>query len=188
MCAQSRTNTKITSFTLALLESTGWYIPDYGLRQESTWGKGKGCDFLSLTCKRSPRFDEFCSSSDSATSSYCIKDLSSKSISSTESFSSGCEIYSDNQSEGDCTDLANDLSSNNKYTYEKYGYKSFGHLSNIIKTGYSFALKNRCYETVCSQSGGVYTMTVSVSSEKLVCTESDQGKSITVRNSEWSGK
>jgi leishmanolysin len=187
MCAQSRSNTKITAFTVALLESTGWYLPDYTMVQDSTWGKGKGCDFLTSNCKTSPKFDEFCTSTDTNTNSYCTKDLSTKSMCATETFSSSCEIYSDNQSQGDCTDLANDLSQNNKFTYEKYGYKSFCHLSNIIKTGYSFSLKNRCYETVCSESGGLFTMTISVSSEKLICTESDQGKTVTVRNSEWSG-
>jgi len=40
-----------TRMTLALLEDSGWYIPDYSHAQELSWGKGAGCEFAVKSCK-----------------------------------------------------------------------------------------------------------------------------------------
>ena len=36
---------RISEFTLAILEGSGWYIPDYNFAEPFYFGKGKGCDF-----------------------------------------------------------------------------------------------------------------------------------------------
>ncbi|XP_041482025.1 uncharacterized protein LOC121429156 isoform X5 [Lytechinus variegatus] len=36
--------------TLALLEDTGWYIPDYDQADRLNWGKDLGCDFVQKSC------------------------------------------------------------------------------------------------------------------------------------------
>ena len=49
----------MSKFTLALLDSTGWYTSvNYSFAAEpNPWGKGKGCGFLNIdNCD----FDEFC--------------------------------------------------------------------------------------------------------------------------------
>jgi len=54
---------QFSEFTLALLESTGWYVPDYdGYADPFYWGKGQGCGFLTGSCSSSS-YDEFCSGS-----------------------------------------------------------------------------------------------------------------------------
>jgi leishmanolysin len=50
---------KYSIFTLALMEDTGWYKPNYGLADDIFWGKGDGCDFLTKKCTGT-NFDEFC--------------------------------------------------------------------------------------------------------------------------------
>merc|ERR1719430_2085424 len=35
----------------ALMEDTGWYLPNYSLAEELKWGKGLGCDFALKSCK-----------------------------------------------------------------------------------------------------------------------------------------
>jgi leishmanolysin-like peptidase len=37
--------------TMALMEDTGWYLPNYALAEELAWGRGLGCDFALKSCK-----------------------------------------------------------------------------------------------------------------------------------------
>ena len=47
MVATNTKNTYISRFSLALLDSTGWYQEiNYDLAEPMEWGKGKGCKFL----------------------------------------------------------------------------------------------------------------------------------------------
>ncbi|XP_072020460.1 leishmanolysin-like peptidase [Amphiura filiformis] len=41
----------VSRLTLAVLEDTGWYEPDYGMADPLFWGKGLGCDFATKSCK-----------------------------------------------------------------------------------------------------------------------------------------
>jgi len=36
--------------TLALMEDSGWYVPDYSRAHPLTWGRGAGCDFATKSC------------------------------------------------------------------------------------------------------------------------------------------
>lgn len=59
MTAASIENAKITEFTLAFLEGTGWSQGNYSLAETLYWGKGKGCDFYDGPCVDIATFDEF---------------------------------------------------------------------------------------------------------------------------------
>ena len=66
MTASEGQDGRLSEFTLAALEGTGWYTPDYSMADPLFWGKGKGCEFLDQTCynkdAHEARFpDEFCS-------------------------------------------------------------------------------------------------------------------------------
>jgi len=37
--------------TMALMEDTGWYLPNYAMAEELKWGKNLGCDFALKSCK-----------------------------------------------------------------------------------------------------------------------------------------
>lgn len=58
MIASNKKSSFVSRFTLALLDSTGYYTSvNYTFAQPSVWGKGKGCSFLNIDdCK----FDQFC--------------------------------------------------------------------------------------------------------------------------------
>jgi len=53
---------QMSELTLSLLESTGWYVPDYSYADQYTFGQGQGCNFLTGACSSSS-FPEYCSSS-----------------------------------------------------------------------------------------------------------------------------
>lgn len=44
-------NPIISRITLALLEDTGWYIANYSMAGEMSWGRALGCDFVMKSCK-----------------------------------------------------------------------------------------------------------------------------------------
>jgi len=50
MTASSIVGERVSEFTLAFLEGTGWYTPNYEMAEPMTWGKGKGCHFLNTKC------------------------------------------------------------------------------------------------------------------------------------------
>ena len=35
---------------MALMEDTGWYMPNYELADDLKWGRGLGCDFALQSC------------------------------------------------------------------------------------------------------------------------------------------
>ena len=65
MTSSDITDSRVTEFTLALLEGTGWYKVNYEVAEPFIWGKGKGCDFIYKDCinplTKAPAFEEFCS-------------------------------------------------------------------------------------------------------------------------------
>ena len=65
MTASAILDSRVTQFTLALLEGSGWYQVDYSLAEPVTYGQNKGCSFLDTPCINSgtytSSFEEFCS-------------------------------------------------------------------------------------------------------------------------------
>jgi len=65
MTASRLKDRRISEFTLALLEGTGWYKPNYLYAEPMTYGKNAGCAFLDTECINretlEPNFKEFCS-------------------------------------------------------------------------------------------------------------------------------
>jgi hypothetical protein len=49
MIASNKKNTYMSRFTLALLDSSGFYTSvNYSSAEPSSWGKGKGCSFFNI--------------------------------------------------------------------------------------------------------------------------------------------
>lgn len=49
MIATGKLGAYFSNFSLALLGSTGWYtFVNFSYSEPSTWGHGKGCDFLNI--------------------------------------------------------------------------------------------------------------------------------------------
>ena len=64
-----------SSITFALLEDSGWYIPDYSYAHSIQWGFQRGCEFFDEKCIANsvPVFEEFCA--DDPEISYCSFNL-----------------------------------------------------------------------------------------------------------------
>jgi len=52
----------IGPITITLLKETGWYLPTYKAENDMTWGKERGCEFLSNPCN--PTTPGFCGKAD----------------------------------------------------------------------------------------------------------------------------
>lgn len=59
----TKLNEKLSIFSLAVMEDSGWFQVDYSLAEPFTWGKNKGCDFYNNACQSQENsFSEFCQS------------------------------------------------------------------------------------------------------------------------------
>jgi len=66
MVSSSSYGRRVSEFTLAFLEGTGWYSPDYSFAEPFHFGQGQGCGFMDNVCRSSgtPKFDEeYCTGS-----------------------------------------------------------------------------------------------------------------------------
>ena len=60
MTATDMHEAKFSKITLALLEDSGWYKPNYTLADYFAYGKDRGCDFITNNCKSNTKYPEFC--------------------------------------------------------------------------------------------------------------------------------
>ena len=84
MIASSKKGAYLGRFTLALLESSGWYKVFYDYAEPTTWGKGKGCNFLDIDNCNS---DEFCQDSNF----YCDADATGIGRCSLDAYTGSCK-------------------------------------------------------------------------------------------------
>jgi hypothetical protein len=55
---------RLSEFSFAVLEGSGWYFPNYTYAEPFYFGKGQGCNFLYMNCSSSNfNFEEFCKDS-----------------------------------------------------------------------------------------------------------------------------
>jgi len=155
-----------SQFTLALLEGSGWYVPDYDYADVYWFGQGQGCNFL---------FDS-CSSANDVFSEFCTGD------------SQGCT----NQGRGGgyCqTDVRSDgckfVHPVVDYDCENPGAASYGRLSSLQTFGRDAGSKcfsgtlsgttkaestvSFCFKYNCVGSGSDTKVEVTVGSETLTC-------------------
>jgi hypothetical protein len=65
MTASDIDDSRISEFTLAVLEGSGWYTVNYNMTEPLFWGKNEGCGFMTTPClnptTKQANFVEFCS-------------------------------------------------------------------------------------------------------------------------------
>ena len=155
MIATNKKQSYVSRFTLALFDSTGWYFEvDYSLAEPSTWGKGKGCDFMNIDqCN----FDEFCT----GTGFDCDWDNTGIGRCGVNSLAGSCSTinYFGNTI---CIDENYEAKNLNAklFASERGGYSARCIESDYRKTGLSAnILNNRCYISVCnSQATVIYIL------------------------------
>jgi len=157
---------QVSEFTLALLESTGWYVPDYdGYADTFAWGKGQGCSFLTGSCSSS-NFDEFCSGS----ARKCVMTGRGGGSCSTDSRSDNCKWIHPSKSY-DCDNEDADA-------YARLpSIQSFGRTSGskcfegTLNTKSAGSQTTFCFKYSCSGSGSNSKLTINVGGKSVQCSK-----------------
>ena len=110
----------LSSLTLSVFNSSGWYIANYSMQQTMSWGKNEGCRFIRGTCGGSSRFREFCSESKS-----CSFDFRTGGHCKDGTFEGNCKVVFPVSRGGKTIECTNDFFNiKNDMHKEKYGYNS----------------------------------------------------------------
>jgi len=171
MTASATQDMRITKFTLALLEGSGWYKVNYAMADPFYWGKDKGCSFISGSCK-SGVFDEFCISMRSAGcnyhrthGAYCGSTSSSSTVN--DRFVDNCPYYAP-YSNADCTDPTN--SGRAAIAAEYYGEGSRCFMGTLYSSGTLRSKRSYCLKYECQkQADGSYYVNMILGSRTGVC-------------------
>jgi hypothetical protein len=171
---------RFSQFSLALLEGTGWYSPDYTYAEPTTWGKNKGCTFFDTTCVNSvtklANFEEFCSPLTGKGISWtyrgygtCVADTlsTSSSLASYKNYwgnnTVNNDAYADNcpiryeYSNMDCEDSTR---AKLLTAYESAGYGGKGFTGTLYPGGTLASPYGYCFKYNCVASGSSYTLQV----------------------------
>jgi len=167
MSSGSLVGSKISEFSLALLEGSGWYVPDYTYADHYFFGQGQGCGFISATCSSTTtKFEEYCTGSSRGCShtgeggGYCKSD----------SLSDGCRFYYPHE-DYDCgnPDAADYARMVDIQVFGRgAGSKCFsGDLNTRVSTN---GASSFCFKYTCSGSGSSTKLEVKVGTKSITCT------------------
>jgi len=157
---------RISEFSLALLEGSGWYVPDYTYAEPFFYGQGQGCSFITGTCSNSgSQFDEFCTGS----SRGCAPTGRGGGSCQSDSLMEGCKYYYP-QEENDC-DSEDGIDGARLPDLQVYGRGAGSKcFTGTLNTRSSNSLTTFCFKYLCSGSGSETQLSVHVGSEKVTCT------------------
>jgi len=166
---------RVSEFTLALLQGTGWYQANYTYAEPFFFGQGTGCDFLNKSCTSTGfNFDEFCTGSAKGCAptgrggGYCQSDTKTD----------GCRYYSPDL-DYDCENP--DASANSRFpTRETYGRGAgsrcfTGNLTTSSTTTTS-SYTSLCFKFKCQGTGLNTTLAVTVGTTTATCLKESQIK------------
>jgi leishmanolysin len=159
MTASQINDQRVSSLTLALLESTGWYQVDYSMADTFSYGQGEGCGFLSSHSG----YKEYCSGSAEG----CTFHGQAGAYCGSDSFSDGVP-YMRAYSNRDCQNTANAGASS--LSAESYGYGSQCFTGTLYPGGALSATQPYCFKHTCvASSTGGYQLNIHVGSATGVC-------------------
>jgi len=155
----------MSEFTLALLEGSGWYIPNYSYADPYWFGQGEGCGFLTTKCSSAnSRYSDFCTGS----SRGCTVQGRGGGKCSSDTRSDGCRFVHPN--------VNYDCENTNARNYARLpSLQSFGRNANskcfsgTLSTSSSASQTSFCFKYSCSGSGSSTRLYVSVGSRSISC-------------------
>jgi leishmanolysin len=161
---------RVTEFSLALLEGSGWYVPDYSYAEPYFYGQGQGCAFVTGTCSSSSsQFDEFCT----GTTRGCAPHGRGGGKCSSDSIMDGCRfVYPDED-----FDCENPNGEDNARLPELQvfgrgaGSKCFAGDLNTRKS--TNGRTSFCFKYTCSGTGAATQVQVQVGANKIICTKEE---------------
>jgi hypothetical protein len=168
MVSSSNYGRRVSEFSLAALEGTGWYTADYSYAEPFYFGQGQGCGFMSSTCSSSgtPKFDEYCTSSSRGCSNQgrgggsCV---TSDLLESCKSYRTLDDYDCDNENGADYARFPS------LETYGRgAGSKCF---SGTLNTRSSSSPTSFCFKYTCVGSGSSTQLEVQVGKNTITCTK-----------------
>jgi leishmanolysin len=158
---------RVSQFSLAFLEGSGWFQPDYSYAEPFFYGKGQGCSFITGTCSSgSSNFEEYCVGSSRGCSPTGRGGGSCQSDSLTEN----CRYYYPSEN--------NDCENDNGADYARFpSLETYGRSTNSrcfagnLNTRDSNSPTSFCFKYSCSGSGSSTQLTVNVGNNQVVCTQ-----------------
>lgn len=163
MTASSVSGSKISVFSLALLEDSGWYTPDYSMKEQFTYLKGTECDFsldYSTECKYS--FGQVCTL-DYKSQGFCLYDP----------FNKG-KLRATANSIGVCNQPRKAPHGKNRF-FQYYGPKSACFQVALIQrehnpTSALFTLDGpACYEAICTRENDKSSVRLTLNNKYYYC-------------------
>jgi len=154
---------QLSQFTLALLESTGWYVADYAYADTFSFGEGEGCGFLTGTCSATT-YADFCSGS----ARTCTNTGWGGGSCATDTRSDSCKWihpnvdYNCDNADADAYARLPTLQTFGRST----GSKCFGGTLNTKSAGSQTTF---CFKYTCSGSGSSTEVTLDIGGKSVVC-------------------
>jgi len=167
MASGSIIGRRVSELSLALLEGSGWYVPDYSYAEPYFFGKSQGCSFVTGTSCSS--YDEFCSTSNRGCAphgragGYCRSD----------SISDGCKYFSPDE-DYDCENPDGEDYARlpDIQVYGRgAGSKCF---SGTLNSRSSTSVTSFCFRYTCSGSGSGTELQIQLGGKSITCTQEGQ--------------
>jgi leishmanolysin len=178
---------RFSSFTLALLEDSGWYKTDYSKADTLEFGRDTGCSFHFDECinraTKKSRFPEFC---DSPNQDMCTFDHTSKGkclagygnyitydymgdgTQGTDPYADECFTVTPYTNNGDCRKTG----TSSPYQPEVYGPNSRCFAGTLMNPRYSLSGAKSisgCYTHQCQVQGGMTRLIIQVGGTSITC-------------------
>jgi len=164
---------RISNFSLAVLEGSGWYLPNYTYAEPFYFGQGQGCNFINQACTTQGfSFEEFCTGSGRG----CTAAGRGGGVCTVDTRSDDC-AYNIPVLEYDCENP--DATAYSRIpTKESFGREAgskcfSGNLTTSTKTSTQTTF---CFKFNCVGSGLSTTLEVMFGTTKLVCQKEGQLK------------
>jgi len=161
---------RISEFSFAVLEGSGWYMPNYTYAEPFFFGQGQGCNFLYQECTASTfNFDDFCTGS----SRGCTQVGRGGGVCSSDTRSEGCK-YNIPNVDYDC-ESADAVDNSRLPTKEVFGREAGSKCFNgNLTTLKSSTPTSFCFKYNCTGSGLTTKLEVSVGTTKITCSKEGQ--------------
>jgi leishmanolysin len=165
---------RVSQFSLALLEGSGWYSPNYDYAEPFFFGEGEGCNFIYQQCSNTRSFfEEFCVGDNRG----CAPHGRSGGRCQSDSKTNGCSYYD--------PEVDHDCENDNGVDYARFpDLETYGRFSNskcfsgTLNTRQSSnGINSFCFKFQCSGSGSNTELFVQVGSNRVTC---DQEGPVTI--------
>jgi len=166
MCSGGIYSRRVSEFSLAFLEGSGWYVPDYDYAEPYYFGRGQGCGFLTGPSSSATKYSEFCKGNSRGCSpqgnsgGFCYNDAKTNGF----RYVNPSKNYHCENGNGD-----NYARLPSAEVYGRgLGSKCF--TGSLSKTSSSSSTTSYCFKYNCIGSGSSTELEVIIGSAKAVCT------------------